>query len=619
MKLTDVFNSGQLKNSNTQTTGSQSVSGSAQNASVGRQIQALAPGQTLQGEVVARDGNQVQIKVAEDFILEAKVDANINLEVGKTMTFEVRNNGQTLQLSPLFANTATEANALRALEMASLPVTQDTLAMTGLMMEAGLPIDKNSLQQMFRELNAYPQANVSDVVDLHRLGLPINEDNLEQIQSYKNLTHQLVDGMHAVQSGLGETIGNMVAEGNVEGAAGMFREVLKLVQGITDGSGNAEADGATADTGNANAGVPVEGGSENAAQSPAGEVQNAVQGKMDSAVMDMVKGLTDGAASAGKTSYVIIDGSVVEHTSSVEGEDAVNVHQNNIAATQAETGAKSAVDMLQEALTNTVKNVNGSDAELLQQLNQILRGGNLTEQAKALEALLARGLQDGNKVLLETVLTDKGVHKLLADGLSRLWTIAPEEVADSGKVEELYSRLSRQLKDLSHILEQNGQNQSTAFKAVSNMSQNVDFLQQLNQAYTYVQLPLRMQNGETHGELYVYTNKRNLSAKEGKISALLHLDMEHLGPVDVYVAMQAEHVNTRFYVQDEEMLDFLEQHMDILTQRLQKRGYNCDFAMQVKGETAKESKAGAGESGLGGLLVKEQAQPIARYAFDVRA
>ena len=151
------------------------------------------------------------------------------------------------------------------------------------------------------------------------------------------------------------------------------------------------------------------------------------------------------------------------------------------------------------------------------------------------------------------------------------------------------------------------------------MSQNVDFLQQLNQAYTYVQLPLRMQNGETHGELYVYTNKRNLSAKEGKISALLHLDMEHLGPVDVYVAMQAEHVNTRFYVQDEEMLDFLEQHMDILTQRLQKRGYNCDFAMQVKGETAKESKAGAGESGLGGLLVKEQAQPIARYAFDVRA
>lgn len=594
MRLTDVFNSGQLKNTTTQATDSQSAVSSARNASVGRQIQSLTPGQTLQGEVVARDGNQVQIKVADDFILEARVDANINLEVGKLMTFEVRNNGQTLQLSPLFANTATQANALKALEMASLPITQDTVVMTGLMMEAGLPIDKASLQQVFREINSFSGSNISDVVDLHRLGLTVNEENLTQVSSYKNLTHQLVDGMHNIQSSLGDTMGSMVAEGNVEGAAKLFQEVLQLVQGIADGS-----------------------------------VETADISTQPGTTLDT--SLPNGGIGSG-VAQVFVDGTVVEQTVQ-EGENA-NI-QPGAANAQAEAGAKSAADLLQETLTNVVNNKNatanqelslkdalvailrslgqnGNYEDLLQQLNQAGQDGNLPDQAKVMQELLARGLQDGNRELLETLVRHKGAQNVLSEGLSKLWTISPEDVADSGKVEELYSRLNRQLKDLSHILEQNGQNQSTAFKAVNNMSQNVDFLQQLNQAYTYVQLPLRLQNGEAHGDLYVYTNKRNLAAKDGQISALLHLDMEYLGPVDVYVAMQAEHVNTRFYVQDDEMLDFLEQHMDILTQRLQKRGYNCDFAMQVRGEDTDAS-------GLNGLLAKEQAQPIAQYAFDVRA
>ena len=89
--------------------------------------------------------------------------------------------------------------------------------------------------------------------------------------------------------------------------------------------------------------------------------------------------------------------------------------------------------------------------------------------------------------------------------------------------------------------------------------------------------------------------------------------MEHLGPVDVYVAMQAEKVSTRFYVQDDEMLDFLEAHMDLLTSRLEKRGYDCSFAMQVR--DGKEPPA----SGMKGLMQEEQGKVIAQYAFDVRA
>ena len=56
-------------------------------------------------------------------------------------------------------------------------------------------------------------------------------------------------------------------------------------------------------------------------------------------------------------------------------------------------------------------------------------------------------------------------------------------------------------------------------------------------------------------------------------------------------------------------------HMDLLTARLQKRGYNCNIAMQTRDEK------GTPESGIKGLVGAEQtqSQPIAHYAFDVRA
>lgn len=198
--------------------------------------------------------------------------------------------------------------------------------------------------------------------------------------------------------------------------------------------------------------------------------------------------------------------------------------------------------------------------------------------------------------------------------LKSSWMLRPEELTEPGKVEELYRRMDRQLKNLANVMENAGQTSSTAFKAVATMSQNVDFLQQVNQIYAYVQLPLRLQQGEAHGELYVYTNKKKLTSGDGTVSALLHLDMEHLGPVDVHVAMKDSKVSTRFYLRDEEMIDFIAAHMDTLTARLKKRGYDCNYSMTVR---AGEQPA-AEKGGLNPILRQEKGIVLSQYAFDVR-
>ena len=63
------------------------------------------------------------------------------------------------------------------------------------------------------------------------------------------------------------------------------------------------------------------------------------------------------------------------------------------------------------------------------------------------------------------------------------------------------------------------------------------------------------------------------------------------------------------------MLDFLEAHMHILTERLQKRGYDCSVSMTSRNEDEKS----AGQGGIGPLLEQEGGVQVAQYAFDMRA
>ena len=137
-------------------------------------------------------------------------------------------------------------------------------------------------------------------------------------------------------------------------------------------------------------------------------------------------------------------------------------------------------------------------------------------------------------------------------------------------------------------------------------------MNQLNQTFAYVQIPLKMSGSNANGDLYVYTNKKNLSSEDGSVSAYLHLDMEHLGSVDCYVTMQNEKVSTNFKVQDDSILDFLEQNIALLNERLEKRGYSLQASISVKEEETSVIQEMEKQLGQGSV-------PILKVSFDARA
>lgn len=554
MRLNDVINS--VLHNNTAVTSGNSVA-QMPNANIAAQIRALTPGQILQGEVLENAGDAVKLLVhmnGEDVTLQARLEQSIALSAGKNLLFQVKNNGSTLSLSPLLENMAMGESAAKALESASLPLNDNTLHMTTTLMQEGMSISKESLQGIYQEMLSNQNAELMDIIDLHKLNMPVNSDNLAQIHSYKEMTHQLTGSVEQLTQDLTQLVSDMARNGQ-------GKEISQLLQNIFHLS---EAEGTVTNSSLA---------SENLATDNVATLENA---------------MTDKVTGQGNTPV-----------QDISGQGMANV-QGNV----------SEQPMLENTSASTIPG-NGEQANVSQpalQTNELIN-----DLQKLLQQLELAG---GDREALSK-LTENDVFKdNLSEFLQKQMLLEPEAAGDKEKVQEFFGKLSKQLSQVSEALSMVGQEQSATAKTVTNMSQNVNFLNQMNQMYAYIQLPFKLSESNAHGELYVYSNKKNLASKDGEVSALLHLDMENLGPVDVYVKMKEQNVSTRFYLQDDEMLTFIHEHIDILNERLEKRGYHMSCSMTVRNEP----EEGKENVTLQELLKENSNIPMmVNYSFDVRA
>ena len=205
-------------------------------------------------------------------------------------------------------------------------------------------------------------------------------------------------------------------------------------------------------------------------------------------------------------------------------------------------------------------------------------------------------------------------NELLKNNIASSWTIRPDDVSDKDNVRNLYERLNSQVKQLTTLLQGHVGENSSVFQSSQNLSQNIDFMNQLNQMYAYVQLPLKMSGNDAHGDLYVYSNKKHMASDDGSVSALLHLDMNNLGPLDVYVRMTDMKVSTNFYMADESCIDLIMEHIDELTARLNKRGYQMSYQVLPSEDLKSENRA------VDALLqADDKMTTISSTSFDARA
>lgn len=542
-------------------TSQNSVSGQS-NAGVDKQISALVPGQTLQGEVVSKNGKEVTIKLADDMLINARLERELNLELGKLLTFQVKNNGKMLSLSPLFANMSTESTAGKALDMANIPFTDRTLQMASRMMEKGMQVDIDSIQNVYKDVAMFGDASVEHILRLHQMNIPVTAENIHQLIQYENLEHQL-------NMGFAQVVSDLQAEG-------LDQTVLGQIM-----------------------------------------TNETVQGQVRDCPLTYILEEQDLISLANSLKSIV----VVSDSPQIEG-----------FILQPQSAEMSVKDMLTFLSHFRASNMAADDTEgqVLQNQNEIppanepagiftgtntVKSNLLASDYVATTALILDSADDIAQI--KDLLAGPLVNKMLCAHLANQWSLMPEQAAEKQNVREMYERLSEQLDGLKQALESTKGEHSVALKSVNTLQNNLSFMNHLNQMYTYIQIPLMLNGKHTQGELYVYSNNRSLAREDGAVSALLHLDMEHLGPVDVYVSMQNQNVNTNFYLETDELLDFIYDHIYILDEHLAKRGYSLHAKMQVREEN---SKGKCGMDVIGQIMQEEpETMVLSRYAFDVRA
>ena len=545
----------------------------------GAQTGSLTVGSAISGQVMKVEGDTVYVKLPSE-VLTAKLQEGVNLQPGQSVTFAVSGiSDKQITLQALFQNSAQTQVLGKALEQAGIVQTADSLSMVDAMMREGMSVDKNSLWQMYRQVLDHPQTTGENIVLMNRLQIPVNDLTAAQFQNLQNANGQLAQAANALTDSLFAEFADMAAQSPQEAASFMKELVLLLGESSQTEAGQAGA-------------LPLEGQEVPGDVQPADGNQQLAAGNstgQTEAAGDPVAGQPAGGQTAenGADARLAFDGQVQTETAGRQVQAEADSRQ-----LQVPDSDKQGIDG-QAAVSETAEN---SSQPGVDSLAELMKSDLFTK---------------GDTRQLLRLFSSKEFRNLLTEQMKENFLLKPEMVADKEEVEQFFTKLREQVSRLAQTVSEAGKAQTQLFTQTNQLRENLDFLHQLSQTMQYVQLPLRMAGQETTGDLYVYANKKGLT-KEDSISAFLHLDMEHLGPVDVYVAMQNRKVNTHFYLQDDAMIDFIQAHIHLLNERLEQKGYQMQTEVSQKDTPSKVTEEMRKDQ-------EEESVCINQYSFDVRA
>lgn len=598
----------------------------------------LSAGSIFEGTINSVRGGKVTLALGNGQTITARLDGKMDLQQGSSMFFQVRaNDGQTIAIRP-YTELGNVSNPilLNALSAAQVPATDRTLVMVDTMMQEQMSIGRQSILDMAKLVGANPDANVQTIVQMTKLGLPVTEEMAAQFENYLSDRQALVGEMDLAAGHMMELLSDEAL--SPETAFSLYEKMLDIFMPGAEAAdaGVTAAAGQESSAAEAGAGAIAEAvGQENAAtvaEAEAGAPTAAEQGTAaasavaeEAGAASTAEAAEQGAAEAETGTGVTAEltygrtaetpGTVGELLSKEQIEHLGKMLRNIPALIGNEeifAGGEQ-----EEVFVDTLSEEGPEVAKLMAQEEAVQEQPVLNEKLTAEQFLqkLGRALaQNGGFGFagMQKLFAGKEFQTIFRSVIEKQWLLQPEELKQEHKVSGLYERLEQQLSQMEEAVRATGSTQNTFLQTASQIHGNLEFMNQMNQIYHYVQLPLKMSGQNASGELYVYANRKNLRDPDAELTAFLHLDMEQLGSTDVSVRMQNRSVRTNFYLEDDASYDLVEKHLEVLNKRLKSKGYQSSITVthEKKDISFKENIVKKGKATVGSLH---------RYSFDVRA
>ena len=528
----------------------------------------LETGSIFEGTVNQVKNGRVTLALGNGQTITARLDGKVDIKPGASMFFQVKSNdGMTVAIRPYMgAGNTGNPILLNALTAAQIPVTERNLSMVDFMMQEQMPIGRQSILDMVKILNANPQVDANTVVRMVKLGLPVTEELATQFENYQTNRHMILNEMNQAVGELATLLGD---EGlSAETAFSLYDKTLQIMLG----NGENPAQGNRA----AMTGEAVEGSGET-------EQKGAPEflGTSEFSEVPGLSGTTEhfGASelseNAGGTNPSVFseNWAAKEALNQILSERKLSNLAKSLQNIPTLTGNP---DIFVEGESEEVYVDTMSDEKMAGNMGNMGEGMEVsTERAKIRQEMPA---EDFLKALRQALTENSqygyaGVRKLFASPefqkvfkavLGQQWLVKPEELKQQNKMGELYEKIELQIRQLESAVRAAVDGENSFLQTAADVRGNIEFMNQVNQIYTYVQLPLKLTGQNANGELYVYTNKKQMGEPGTELTAFLHLDMEHLGSTDVSVRLMERKVNTRFYLSDDASYGLLEKHLPIL-------------------------------------------------------
>lgn len=635
-------------------------------------LKELTPGKVFAGEVVSVGKDRVLLRLDNGQTIQAGVSGNIQLTEGQMLAFLVKSNtGKQLAIKPMFDVNVQNSSILKALQNAGIPVNSKNAELINLLMKEQMPIDKESIVKFLRQMALHPNTDVKTLVQLQKMGLPATVENITRFESYQNHEYRLSQEVSNVATDISKLLGGDTNEQknpiDVFGKIAdiVFPESEETLDSIKASLGKAAYESRQT--------ASLQGGpvlydnlkSESMLQNNGENLTNVQKQALENIetvverfqgqevemehIVESLKNLNEEAEGivrlleentktnnpssqkqdmmsklfaafemyetaeksmeAAKTAVNSSEYQLPEESQASQGKNALP--ETGIQANLSENGRFELAQKLQKAGGDIIlslqvrageiqpKELIHTVQQMVQELQQTMQQAGTTETMQFQEKMIA----------VRELLQSDEFQTVLKSAIEEQLLLKPEQL-NKENVKEYYERLSQKMNQFTEMIQQMGKEDASAMKHTTAIRQNVEYMNQLNQLYSYVQLPVKLTNQNAHSELYVLTNKKRLGEKGGAFTALLHLDMEVLGSMDVYITMEKKKVSAKFYLQREDIAEFMESHSEPLIKQLEEKGFLVKAGFEKKPE-----EKDMVEEFTGG---QKDEQVMSKYSFDIR-
>lgn len=543
----------------------------------------MSKGMIFEGTVSSVRGNQVKLALSNGQQILARLAGKFSFEQGQSVFFQVKNNdGGTIEIKPYTVDgEGANLTLMDALKAAGLPVDGINLSMVNKMMEEQMPIDKTSLNQMYQLVQDNKDINVTTLVELKRLGIEINQVNAAQFENYANDKQAITIAMDSL---IDELPNALSAEDlSMYKLVTQARDILNIV---TEG-------------------LPEETFISSEA-SDMSQYEAIMRDNQSAPVVKKHFNIAELFESLNSVSGESQDIYTTQKINNAPATDTILLQENETKSnTIGFLLSDKQIEELNEQVRMLLPNVQENNISLYSEDSSVV--GILNDIKSMLENTPA------NADTLRHLFSGEAFKLMLKEALEQQWMIKPGDLEKNPKkLDGLYDKIERQITNMETILKTSGVVNPKAEALADNIRGNIEFMNQINEAYTYVQVPLKMNEKNASGQLYVYTNKKSMSNPDKELSAFLHLDLEHLGGTDVSIKMLHRKVTTNFYLDSDESYALVKQFLPVLEKRLQDKGYNCELNVN----------SGSKQMNFVAGFLKKDLPPtgqVHRYSFDIRA